>query len=324
MTTQLPPQIEDFITHLRTAGRDGTAKSYAFHLGHVADWLASQHLTPLTVTTAQLRNYQCHLAEVRGRGGRRLAVSTQGTRIAIMKSCWTWLYHRGLRQDNPADALALPKVPKQQVRRDYLTLQEVTAFIQTAAAKTTQYAEGSARWALAVRELALVTLALVSGRRRAGLRDLLCQQVDVSKAEIRVDREKGRTGRVLPIATWSCVVLKTYLHQARPILCWQKDNPFFFVGDDGAQLGTNTLATILERLHADTVKANPDLTELDDKRLTPHSLRVTFASLLFNGGATIRTINELMLHQQLGVTARYIPVNVDDLRRACATAHPRA
>ena len=51
MTTRLPPQIEDFITQLRTAGRDGTAKGYAFHLGHVADWLASQQLTPLTVTT---------------------------------------------------------------------------------------------------------------------------------------------------------------------------------------------------------------------------------------------------------------------------------
>ncbi len=63
--------------------------------------------------------------------------------------------------------------------------------------------------------------------------------------------------------------------------------------------------------------ANPDLDELGRKTITAHSLRVTFASLLFQGGANIRTINELMMHEQLGTTARYTPVELNDLRKVC-------
>ncbi len=157
--------------------------------------------------------------------------------------------------------------------------------------------------------------------------EMTLAQLDLARsegAEVRIECEKGLVGRVLTIAAWAVTVLRSYVERARPILCWQRDNPFLFVGDDGPQLGTNTLAGIIERVQAATVTANPDLTELADKHLTPHSLRVTFASLLFQGVANIRTINELMLHRQLGVTARYIPVDLDDLRRACATAHPRA
>lgn len=324
-TTHPHPSFTVFLAHLRLAGRATTADSYGFHLSKVDAWLIAKALTPLTATTDDLRAYQCHLAEnERGRGGRLLAKTTQATRLAIIKSFWSWLQRRGERVSDPAAALQLPRIPINPVRRDHLTIQEVTAVLQTLATQATSYPDGCHRWALAVRDLALLTMAIASGRRRGGLRDLTIAQLDLAKAEVRVEREKGQTGRVLPIAAWAAVVLGTYVERARPILCWQRDNPFLFVGDDGPQLGTNTLAGIIERVQAATVTANPDLTELADKHLTPHSLRVTFASLLFQGVANIRTINELMLHRQLGVTARYIPVDLDDLRRACATAHPRA
>lgn len=319
------PTITAFLDHLRLAGRNATAENYGFHLSRVDHWLAAKALTPLTLTTDDLRAYQRHLAEdERGRSGRLLARTTQTTRLAIIKSFCAWLHRRGERVSDPAAELQLPRIPINPVRRDHLSIQEVTALLQTLATEAARFPEGCARWALAVRDLALLTLAIASGRRRAGLRDLTLAQLDLTRAEVRVDREKGQTGRVLPIAAWATVVLRTYVERARPVLCWQADNAFLFVGEDGPQLGTNTLAGIIERAHVATVAANPDLTDLPAKHFTPHSLRVTFASLLFHGGANIRTINELMLHRQLGVTARYVPVDVDDLRRACATAHPRA
>lgn len=316
--------ISDFLNHLRLAGRTTTAASYGFHLGKVDAWLSARGLTPLTATTSDLRDYQCHLAENElSKNGRLLRKNTQATRLAIIKSFFAWVQQRGVRTSNPAADIALPHLPTRPVQRDYLTIQESTALLHTLSAVVSQYAEGSFRWALAVRDLTLLTTAIVTGRRRTGLRDLTCSQVDIAKAEMRVEREKGSTGRVLPMAAWAVAVLRTYVERARPILSWQQGNPYLFVGEDGAQLGANTLAGIIERAHAATVAANPDLTDLAGKRLTPHSMRVTFAHLLFQGGATIRTINELMLHRQLGITARYVPVGVDDLRRACATAHPR-
>ena len=67
---------------------------------------------------------------------------------------------------------------------------------------------------------------------------------------------------------------------------------------------------VLDRAVAQTVAANPDLEQLAAKTITPHSLRVSFATLLFSGGANIRTINT--------------PIPLEDLRRVCATAHPRS
>jgi site-specific recombinase XerD len=206
---------------------------------------------------------------------------------------------------------------KGPVRRDYLTLQEATALLQTKAATAAQYPEGCARWATEIRDLTFLSLALATGRRRSGLRELRLANVDTERNEIRIEREKGRTGRVLPVASWAMTMVKTYRDRARPILCWQRDNDAFFPGERTPLLGKNTIHEILHRAHAETVSAHPDLTELATKRLSPHSLRVSFAHLIFQGGANIRTINELMLHQQLGTTSRYVPVPLDDLRRAC-------
>jgi site-specific recombinase XerD len=317
--------IDAFLEHLRLAGRITTAKNYGFHLGRVDAWLTAKERTPLTATADDLRAYQRFIAEEdRGHAGRLLARTTQVTRLAIMKSFWSWLYRRGEVVVDVAATIALPRIPINPVRKDGLSLQEATALLQTVSAEAAQYPEGCNRWALCVRDLALLALAIASGRRRSGLRDTTLGQLDLVRGEVRVDREKGKTGRVLPLADWAIVILRTYVERARPVLCWKADIPWLFVGDDVPQMGNNSFAGIIERVHAATIRANPDLVELAGKHLSPHSLRVTFASLLFQGGANIRTINELMLHANLGMTARYVPIDVDDLRRACATAHPRA
>ena len=162
--------------------------------------------------------------------------------------------------------LRLPVIAKGPVRKDHLSLQEATALLQTMHAEAMAYPVGCARWADGLRTLTFLALALATGRRRAGLRELKVSQVDLERVEIRVEREKGRTGRVLPVAPWVVPWLRTYLTQARPVLAWQADNPWWFVGDQGPQLGRNTMGEILERAQRATVAANPDLTELATKR----------------------------------------------------------
>jgi site-specific recombinase XerD len=317
--------IPDYIQHLILAGKQETARNARSALGRYAAWLTGRNLSPLTVTTVDLRAYQRFLAEdYRSPSGRPLGRGTQATRLAVVKSFHAWMERRGLVVADVARHLELTWQAKGPVRRDYLTLQEATALLQTKAATAAQYPEGCARWATEIRDLTFLSLALATGRRRSGLRELRLANVDTERNEIRIEREKGRTGRVLPVASWAMAVVKTYRDRSRPILCWQRDNDAFFPGERTPLLGKNTIHEILHRAHAETVAAHPDLTELATKRLSPHSLRVSFAHLIFQGGANIRTINELMLHQQLGTTSRYVPVPLDDLRRACASAHPRA
>ena len=74
---------------------------------------------------------------------------------------------------------------------------------------------------------------------------------------------------------------------------------------------------------ARTIAANSDLTDLPRKTITWHSLRVSFATLLFSNGCPIRSVNELMLHRCLSTTARYTPIPIEDMQVVWRTAHPR-
>lgn len=327
MTTpghSMHPSMIHYLDYLRTAGRIETARGYGNALSHYQRWLVTADLDPLTITTEGIQQYQRHLAEVYlSPRGKRLARTTQACRLGTVKAYHAWLARRGITLTDVSRMVRLPIIVKGPVRKDHLSLQEATALLQTLSVEAATFPVGCARWADAVRMLAFFALALASGRRRSGLRSLQVVHLDLARNEIRVEREKGRAGRVLPVAPWAMVCLRTYVERARPVLVWQADNPWLFVGERSPQLGRNTIGEMVARAHAATVVANPDLTELAAKRLTPHSLRVSFAHLLFQGGANLRTINELMLHESLGTTARYTPLGLDDLQRICATAHPR-
>lgn len=320
----LPDPLPAYLDHLRHAGRGETARAAAATLRQFAGWLAGRDL--LRLTTDDLRAFQRWLAdEYRStRDGRRLGRGTQATRLATIKAVFAWMHRRGQTVTDVASPITLPRLPPRQVQADHLTLQEAVALLNTLAARAAALAPGSYRWATEVRDLALVALGLATGRRRSGIRDLRVADLDRERAELRGSREKGVGGRVLPIAAWAVDILGTYLDRARPVLCWQVGNDALFPGDDGPQLGRNTIAAILERAQAATIAAHPDLTDLPAKRLTPHSLRVSFAHLLFQGGADIRTVNACLNHRLLGTTGLYVSVDLTDLRRICATAHPRA
>jgi integrase/recombinase XerD len=148
--------------------------------------------------------------------------------------------------------------------------------------------------------------------------------LNVEEREIRVEWEKGRPGRVLPVAIWAVELAVAYRDQARPIILGTRHSDHLFVGELALRVGLETYATMLHRLHAATCAANPDLTDLPSKRLTTHSLRFTFARTLFANGCNIRSINELMLHQKLSTTATYIPIPLEEMRRMLRAAHPRA
>lgn len=231
---------------------------------------------------------------------------------------------RGLIISDVSKAVKLPRKVSGMVRRDHLTLQETTAVLQTQAKQAQQYREGSYRWAKEIQGLALLCIAIATGRRRAGLRNLLVPWVNFDRNELRYERDKGKPGRVLPVTPWAMSILKVHIQQARPILDWHQGNEYLFVGRDTPRMGNTAISEVFEEAYRRAVEANPDLIELAAKRITPHSYRVSFATLLFGGGCTIRSVNELMMHESLSTTARYTPIPVEDMRRICRTAHPRA
>jgi len=324
----LHPTMHEFLKSLQREGRSSTSRTYTRGLQNLADWMGAQGIEPNKATHENLEEFQRYLAEdYRAREGKRerLARVTQGTRLAAVKSYYAWMYRRGVSLIDPARKIKSPWVRRSKVVRDHLSQQEATAIIQTQAKFVSVEKEGSKRWAIEVRNLAMLCLAIATGRRCTSLLTLKVEHLDFERNEVRVEWEKGKIGRVLPCAAWAMDAAKVYTERARAlILCGREDAGLLFVGEHTPCVFKAYLGRLLRRVQRRTAHENPDLEGLLEKKLVAHSLRTTFAMMLFLNGANIRFVNELLLHERMSTTALYTPLEIDDLRRALRTSHPRA
>lgn len=323
--TPLHPQMAAFIEHHRLRGRLGTATAINLILRQFAAWCRDQAIDPLRLTRAQADAYRIWLStEARTRTGALLARTSVAQRITYVSGWYDWLEAQGAIIGNPAGALHVRVVQSRVVLHQHLSLQETIAVVQTQAAAVLAAEPGTITRARRLRTLAAVCLGLATGRRISGLTGMRVSDLDLDRQELRVGSEKGRTGRVLPMAGWAVAVVREYLRDARPLLAATGDVPWLLVGTGGdGRLCASTLAAWLRDLLTATCAANPDLTELPGKTITWHGLRVSFATLLFANGCPIRSVNELMLHRSLATTARYTPIPIEDMQRIWHTAHPR-
>ena len=320
------PLFIAYLDHLRSSGRVRTAHTYHSYLAKGAAWLDKKGITPERATNADLREYQIDLSRTTHvHTGKPLAISTLGTAITVLKSAYQWLWEHGHLLSNPAANLIPPAKPRSLiVAKKFLSHQEAQALIDTATALINEAIPHTTLWALAVRNRALIALALASGRRCRGLVSLRLADIDCDRAELRVALEKSRTGRVLPLSNWAINAVRQYLNGPRSyLLGTDVTSPWLFVSQRGPHLCPRGFAFILDTLMEETMKRNPDLTELATKRITTHSLRVSFAKLMHDHGCSIRSLNEMMLHQNLTTTAAYTPTSLADLRRALLPCHPR-
>jgi len=326
MTAPHFPAFDAFLDGLRAAGRNSTATAYGSYLSRCEAWMRAAGLDPEHITADDLRRYLLWIAEsCRRLDGQPLAKSTQATCIVVVKSAFAWMHRQGRRMTDPAADLLVPQAERElTVAKDHLSQQEAQALMETAAYLAATPASGSAAWAVGARNLALIALALATGRRCLGLVSLRLADLDQERDELRVALEKGRMGRVLPVAAWAVEAIDRYLAGPRQRLLAGKTSPWLFVSQRAERLTPRGYAFILDGLVVETMARNPDLTALPGKRISTHSLRVTFAKLMHDHGCSIRSLNELMLHSSLETTAAYTPLSVDDLRRALLPKHPRA
>lgn len=326
MTAEHHAAVQSFLDHLVASNKASTAATYGSYLGWYERWLAAQGIDLLAATAPTVIAYQQHLANAyRKRDGSALALSTQGTLIVVVRTLYQWLHRRGVLLFNPAARITPARSPKAlTVAKDRLTLDEAVAVVATLSDLVAEARPQSAAWALAVRNLSAVALGLATGRRCGGLVRMQVADVDLTLAEVRIAWEKGRMGRQTPVAAWTIALLAHYLREARPIILNGRMSDALFPTIHAPAMSHGAFVYLLEQAIAATIQRNPDLTALAAKRITTHSLRVTFATVMFANGCGIRSLNELLLHADLNTTAQYTPIPLEDLRRALLTHHPRA
>ncbi len=211
----------DYVKSLESGGHTLTASCYAIGLSNFQAWLDTRNLDPLKATQSDLEAFQRHLAEgYRSPRGLPLGRGTQATRLSAVKAYYAWMYLHGVLLFDPARKIVIPKVSKGFVKRDHLSQQEAIALLQTQAKRcASRYREGNHWWATEQRNLAMLCLAIATGRRRRTLLSLKVSNLDFERDEVRVEREKGKFGRVLPCARWAMSATKAYLEKARPSCC---------------------------------------------------------------------------------------------------------
>lgn len=294
----------DYVRHLRSERRlsEHTVRAYA---GDVRSMLV--HLQDLGMTRlgdAELPDLRGWLARQQTTGSARASVQRRSAAIRVF---WTWAEQTGRVDRNIAAGL---KSPKKQ-RRLPATIDQSAAERMLAAATATAEEVGGP---VGIRDVAILETLYATGIRVSELCGLDLADVDTDRQLLRVFG-KGSKERSVPIGGPGLRALQQWLTVGRPQLSGTKSESAVFLGERGARIDPRVVRRIVHRALGVTDGA-PDL--------GPHGLRHAMATHLLEGGADLRSVQEMLGHSSLATTQIYTHVTNERLRRAFEQAHPRA
>jgi integrase/recombinase XerD len=287
------PDLDGFLALLAARRAPRTVDAYRRDLEHFARWLGAP---PSGASTEQLESY---VAQLRADG---LSPATIARRLASLRALYRHLMLLDARPDNPAAELASPR----RIRRLPRTLSpaEAERLIEAANGTTPR----------ALRDSAIVELLYGGGLRVGELVSLEKGSVDLDERLVRA-LGKGSKERVVPIGRRAAEALRRYLSRGRPYLD-TRHRPELFLNAKGGPLTRAGVFLILRRLAG---KAG-----LEPARIHPHLLRHSFATHLLEGGADLRSVQEMLGHADLATTELYTHVSDSRRRELYFRAHPHA
>jgi integrase/recombinase XerD len=295
--------IFDFLAYLeleRGLSRN-TLEAYRSDLQQFGEFLSRRGVDPLAVGPEDLRAF---ISELATGSAQRTAVApaTLQRKIACLRS-----FYRHLRREQvlEADPTAELRAPRSRARLPkVLTRDEVAHLLAQP--------RGSAPTVL--RDRALLETMYACGLRASEAIALELPQLDLDSGIVRA-RGKGSKERIVPIGSKAIQALRAYLDKGRPRLVGVRDEPRVFVNARGGRLSRQGLYKIVQR-HARTAGLA--------RRMSPHTLRHTFATHLLAGGCDLRSLQEMLGHADIGTTQVYTHLSADRLRDVYFNAHPRA
>lgn len=296
MTAPIPapdPHVDGFLALLGTRRSPRTLDAYRRDLADLAAFLGR---SPAGATADEIEAW---LATMRGRG---LAASSIARRAAAARSLYRHLVLLGVRPDNPAAEVELPRRRRRLPRT--LSPAEVERLIQAA--------NGFAPRQL--RDRALVELLYGAGLRVSEAVGLDRARIDLAERLVR-PLGKGDKERLVPLGREATEALRRYLSRGRPYLD-RRHRPELFLNAQGGALTRAGAFLVLRRL--------AERAGLEPERVHPHLLRHSFATHLLEGGADLRSVQEMLGHADLATTELYTHVSDRRRRETYFSAHPHA
>ena len=318
-TRRLDSYAEEFLLHLSTdrAASPYTQRNYRQALEEFTRWHRQERSAKPPWTTLQRDDFRGYLRYL---GREQVARAAVRLRFSALRSFYKFLVRRGTLLSTPIKNIALPKLERRLPR--FLSADQMNSLLN---APFLEYAElsrsgksqkGSTKQldrTVFFRDTAILETIYSCGLRISELCGLKVEDLDPAERLVRV-RGKGKKERVTPIGDHALQAITLYW-QNLPVPP-ERGQPVFWTN-------RKTPRAVLPRVIQSRLKRYLIRAGLDPE-LTPHKLRHSYATHLLDGGADLRSVQELLGHAHLVTTQVYTHVSIERLKKAYDSAHPRA
>jgi integrase/recombinase XerC len=290
-------EIEEFLNFLRFEKNASphTISNYSGDLNQLAAYLKENEHTWRTVDLLVLRGFLAELHE------RRLKKSSIIRKLASMRSFFEFCLKKNWRHDNPATVLATPR--QEQKIPSFLTEEETFQLLDWPV---------NLEDPLQVRDRAILELLYASGLRVSELLLLNLEDLHIKERLVRV-KGKGKKERIVPFGRQAEKWLREYLGVRRLLATKTQSGSAFFLNYRGGRLSVRSVQRLVQKRIKQIAVA---------RKISPHSLRHSFASHLLSRGADLRAIQELLGHKSLATTQKYTHIDLNRLLEVYRKAHP--
>jgi integrase/recombinase XerC len=282
---------------LRARGSaERTRRAYGIDLGGFAEWAGGQGLGPADVRHRDVRRYGAGLSNAGA------APATVARKLAAIRGLYGYLVRTDRAGSNPAELVSSPK--RSEKLPTVLSTEQMRSLLERIPARTP----------LELRDRAMLELAYSCGLRCEEIVNLDLGALDFETEQLRV-LGKGSKERLLPVGEPAQRALRRYLDKGRHALTADPRERALFLSKSGRRLSNSDVTRRLGLWAREAALA---------AGVSPHALRHSFATHLLEGGADLRTIQELLGHASISTTQIYTRVDAARLRDTYAASHPRA
>ena len=290
---------DDFIDYLKTEKKlaKNSCEAYRRDVSEFVSFEASRGITDVTASSSTEMVAWLHQLKEKGR-----SASTVNRKVASIRAFYRYLIERGYAQTDPTAGIRSPRIERKEI--EYLTLQEIDRLLESP--------DDSVR---GVRDRAILEVLYATGIRVSELIDLNMDSINLRMGFVTCDGS-GSRARIIPLGRPARAALEDYISNARLQLVRDRtEEEALFVNQYGRRITRQGLWKIL--------RDYGEKAELSHS-LTPHTLRNSFAVHMLQNGADLKSLQELMGHDDITATQVYLSATKSRLKDVYDRAHPRA
>lgn len=304
---EVASKIDEFCHAMRTERNASahTVRNYCIDLEDYARWAERAHVDALHPNHRQLRRYLAELDSA------QYARTTINRHMSSVRGFLRWMVIAGYSTDNPAEVLMSLKRDKSLPHR--ISADDMAAILSVHAPLD---ANGRVRDRTPedMRDQAVLEFLYACGARVSEASDLRTASVDLDHAQVRVIG-KGNKERIIPLHDLAVASMRAYRDAARSQLVGKNgDNDYFFLSSRGNRYSPDAIRKMFKQTLAEAGVQGD---------FTPHDMRHTFASDVLEGGADLRSVQEMLGHSSLSTTQIYTHLSVGRIRKVHQSSHPR-